>query len=1536
MPGGKRDKAAEAHMEEEDKGDPLMDNAMAQMLRCLMEEQRKADLAREEARAAQQAALEEVRVAQQTAMEVRMLEQQKELLKYQHELGEKVTVAQRESHDRERKRDRALGSIPVYREGEDLEEFLNTAEHRLRVAEIPEGEWSNALDVKFSGKVSVSWRDITVSLPAYRDAKVKLLRSCGYTPKVASDSFFSFRAENCKGLTGDQLYTRGQQLLRRIVAPERLTEKSEFSIVKGWIHSVVPRKARVALDGRAVEDAVELVTALQDFLSLEGEKGEGQVATFRKSLGEMRERSPQVNCFKCGRSGHKAADCWGTKGSSHAGYKPPVASTEGNVRNGTSNKIICYTCGVEGHKSPQCPKKPEVLGKEIKVKPVKRLSRKRDKCVRMDGIVNGKEVSIVMDSGASMSVVPESFVTSKDLTGERVAVSGVFKVEEVPVASVSFEIGNWKWMEEVAVAPLREDSVNEVIYGVNLKSRRDRDLVDSIEVDDPNIEVSRVSTRSMTANEAEQETKDAITIAKERPIVKLCNVNRQASENMDDSKQDDLVVGLECGSNDLCIDAEEDESILGIEKEPSVAGAGKESELEVEEYFELRKESREEPDLVIPCVREGSKCRERLNLESKNDPTLERWRNLAALGEQGLVWREELLFRSKLTHTSEKVYVLVLPKSFRRQVLEVAHEGLQHLGARRVKSLVAQRFDWPGLGVDVINHVRSCDTCQKCNKTQKKVPMVARKVLTEPFESMGVDIVGPFPKGKGGCRFLLTGICLASKWPEAIPLKTITAKAVANGLMEMFSRTGIPLELLSDQGAQFIGKVVSQLCKSLRIEKIRTTPYHPETNGTVERLHSTLGAMLSKASSQNLDWVGQIPFALFALRAAPNRETGFSPFELAFGRRVRTPLDILHQGWVNQEFKELDTDEWAGWLVDRLQVWHSIMKERGDQAVEKRKDYFDRKAVARTLNAGDLVLCRVPGMAPKLSESWHGPYRVLEKVNQVDYRVEFEKKRSKVLHINNLKLYLVREVAVLRVALVAEDFSEDECVRMKMDGYCEDFNREELPLLLEEFPDVISDIPGRTGVTALSIETGSCSPLASKPYRVPDVLKGDVREEVSKLVDLGVVIESVSPWASPIVPVPKDDGSLRLCVDYRRLNAVTQGDPYYMSTLDEILERVGPSRCLSKLDLSKGFYQIPVEEGSIDKTAFITPFGKYAFTRMPFGLRNAPSIFQRTMEIVLRGCYQFAAPYIDDVVVYSGNGSEHLVHLRLVLEAFRLHGLTVKLGKCSFGRRRLEYLGHMIGDGQLAVPEHRAKAMAQYLQPRTKKELRAFLGAASYYRRFVCNFASFSSRLSPYTSKKSPSVVLWDDVMLEAFQTLRVSLVDVCTLTVPSSEDVFVLHTDASGAGIGATLNVIRDGVELPVAFYSKQLQGAQHRYSATELEGLAVFKSINFFAHFLWGKHFEVITDHSALVQLLKSKTLNNRLHGWSLQLMSFDFTISYRPGSCNQDADALSRQAWEQVRIRDAVDESTRTSQHSLLGGDVGITPLEVQSAGCKPSRM
>ena len=943
--------------------------------------------------------------------------------------------------------------------------------------------------------------------------------------------------------------------------------------------------------------------------------------------------------------------------------------------------------------------------------------------MQLSGKVNNQEALVLLDSGASISVVPESMVTPDQKTGSMVAVKpfGSKKPLLLPTAEVPIQIGALDWVEHVAVAPWEEGAENEVLYSLNLKSQRGLELVllaNKLEQKD----VLRVTTRAQAKEDSQSERADAKVVAEEDPNVKPLLESERAGQIEVSIEAQGTEEGKPAADRPVRVVPEPVASASALEGLEERAGSlGRKEEELVEEIladeldssverddvqFELRADGGKGVDLRIPPVKSGNSSRAELVEQTKMDPSLEEWRKLADSEEQGFKWQDGLLYQATTSQVFETVYLMALPEKFRMRVLHLAHEKLGHLGARKVKSLIKQRFTWPGVGQDVIDHYRSCPVCQKCSKAPaRKVPLIEREVLTEPFEALAFDIVGPMPKGKGGYRFLLTAICMASKWPEAIPLRSIMAKAVAQGMMEIFARTGIPLQLLTDQRAQFVGSLVTKLCKDLNIDKIKTTPYHPECNGVVERMHGTLGAMLTKASSVGLDWVAQIPFALFALRSAPNRDTHFSPFQLVYGHQVRTPLDILHQGWAEVTFKELDASAWSGWLAERLEPWHDVLRERGRLASQQRKASFDRKAVNRQLEEGDLVLCRVPGMSHKLEESWHGPYPVIEKVNRVDYRVDLGRGRKKVLHISNLKKFYVSEEEVMRLALVAEDWEDDKDVGTKTGGVCVDFDPKKLVEMEKEFPEAFSDLPGKTDVCLLTIRTLGEQPIASHPYRIPDRLKDGVREEVLKLVELGIVMPSQSPWASLVVPVPKQDGSVRVCIDYRCLNEVTLGDPYYMCTLEEILERVGGSKAISKLNLTKGFYQIGVDPASIDKTAFITPFGKYAFQRMPFGLKNAPAIFQRCMEIVLGDCYTFAAPYIDDIIVFSENGVVHAHHLRKVFAALQQHGLTVKLDKCEFGRCHVEYLGHVIGNGVLAVPKHRAAAMAAFIQPRTKSSL---------------------------------------------------------------------------------------------------------------------------------------------------------------------------------------------------------------------------------------
>ena len=433
---------------------------------------------------AEKEAREELR-KQQIEDEKRMFGYQQEIMRLQANLGEKADTARREEADRCRKRDKAVAGIQSYRESDDVEEYMVSAEKKLMVSGIPEEEWGAVIAAKLSGRVGAAWEDLQVEGADYGSMKTGLLSICGYTPKIAGDLFFGFRQESIKGMTADHLWRRGVQLLRRMVAPGKLEASFEFSIVKAWIWAVVPKGTRLFLDSRVVKDRSDLILALQDHLVIEGEKGEGQVAVFgeqhRGPEQSSEERRPVGSCFECGKPGHKMADCWQRSGSGESA-KPSAG--------GSAKPIICFSCGVEGHRSPQCPKKgqqeeprpkeepkpKEGLGQARPV-PVRRVrlvspGGRRRKDTVLDGIVNGRETVIVLDTGTAISVVPEEWVEKELETGEEVPIV-VFGSEGpvfLPVAKVQFKVQHLEWEEEVALAPTIEGQETEVLYRWNLCS----------------------------------------------------------------------------------------------------------------------------------------------------------------------------------------------------------------------------------------------------------------------------------------------------------------------------------------------------------------------------------------------------------------------------------------------------------------------------------------------------------------------------------------------------------------------------------------------------------------------------------------------------------------------------------------------------------------------------------------------------------------------------------------------------------------------------------------------------------------------------------------------------------------------------------------------------------------------------------------------------------------------------------------------------------------------------------------------------------
>ncbi len=829
--------------------------------------------------------------------------------------------------------------------------------------------------------------------------------------------------------------------------------------------------------------------------------------------------------------------------------------------------------------------------------------------------------------------------------------------------------------------------------------------------------------------------------------------------------------------------------------------------------------------------------------------------------------------------------------------------------------MIERHFVWPGMVKECYEHCRKCLTCQvKSKHVPKRAPVVERPVLSELFEHVAFDIVDPLPKGKGGNMYLLTYICMATKWPEAIPLRTITAKSVAEGLWNIISRTSIPEKLLTDQGSQFCSRLVRELCELLQIEKIRTSPYHPQTNGAIERMHGTFKGILGKCIESKHDWVAQVPYVLFVLRQMPHADSGFSPFDLVYGFRVRTPLEAMYYGIFESDNMKTDVCEWVSGVAERLQLLRDCAALNQAKAKVSRLAIMNRGAKLREFVVGSKVLYRIPGLSCKLSDSWEWPYIVDSRLGEVNYKIfkEGKQKHAKVVHVNCLKRYW-ESGSICRLDVVVEG----ECEKRSMlSGVCEGFNQEVLDALLEEYKVVFTDKPGNTQKVVMSIDTGNNPPFRQAPYSVPIGIRDQVKKEITSLEEDGIIERCDGPWASPLVPVRKPDGSVRLCVDYRRLNSITLKEPYYIPGMDEMMDKVGRCGVLSKVDLAKGFHQVGVAVVDRDKTAFICPFGKYRYRRMPFGLANAPSVFQRLMDCVLCDCTDFSCVYIDDILIISKCWEEHVDHLRAVFEVLREAGLTCKRSKCEFGKVRLEFLGHIVGDGVVSIPEARVKALKEHPRPKTRRQLRAFLGMLNYYRRFVPDFHKWSSLLTPSTSGSAPGVVDWSVQMVEAFDTLKDKLCSQTFLCIPCHSDHFVLETDASSTGVGAVLSVLREGVLRPTAYFSRQLHGAQTRYSAQELEGLGLYEAIKHFAFFLYGLRFSVVTDHKSLVTLKTAPQHNKRLLNWALKLTEFDFEISYRNGSDNVVADCLSRCH----SVEDAADDR---HQQVGRGGDVGRRP-------------
>jgi hypothetical protein len=438
---------------------------------------------------------------------------------------------------------------------------------------------------------------------------------------------------------------------------------------------------------------------------------------------------------------------------------------------------------------------------------------------------------------------------------------------------------------------------------------------------------------------------------------------------------------------------------------------------------------------------------------------------------------------------------------------------------------------------------------------------------------------------------------------------------------------------------------------------------------------------------------------------------------------------------------------------------------------------------------------------------------------------------------------------------------------------------------------------GRTSLITHTIDTGSVEPIKQRYYCLsPERLKV-LHRLLDEMLEMGVVEPSTSPWNNPVLLVPKPNGELRFCLDSRKLNGVSKSDAYPLPYISRILDRLRDARYLSSIDLKNAFWQINLNsQSSREKTAFTVPGrGLFHFVVMCFGLKGAPATQQRLMDRLFGPEFSDKVfVYLDDIVVATSTFQEHLSLLKRVFERLKSANLTINLEKSHFFRKELKYLGFVVDERGLRTDPAKVQAIVDYPTPTNRKEVKMFLGTASYYRRFIRNFSTIAAPLNSLTStRKSAPPFAWSVEADRAFNELKSALASAPVLACPDFEKPFAIHCDASSYGIAGTLTqVMADGEEHPIAYASRSLNKAERNYSATEREALAVVFAIEHFRPYVeGGKQFKVITDHSSLKWFFNLNNPTGRLARWGCRLSPYDFIIEHRKGKDNVVPDALSR---------------------------------------------
>lgn len=1366
---------------------------------------------------------------------------------------------------------------------DDIEHFLTTFERMAQVCRWPREEWAVRLVPLLTGKARSAYvfMDIADS-EVYDKVKDAILVKYEITADTYRRRFRSLDIHQNE--TPRELYVRLKDLFHKWVKPEKSTVKdiSELIILEQFLRMVNP-DLEVWIRERAPKSAEEAASLAEVFMS-------ARTGTRRTTFGRdgFLTRRSKSDGGERGGGIAQSRNQPSTRQFTTSKFNPTK-----KLYSGTKSDVRCYQCNQIGHTQYTCPATTQSKPSLLCSVPRPTFSASVHEPVRTAPVlVNGQREVALLDTGSFQSVVLSSLVPRELWSDARAKISCVHGDEkDYPMAEVYLTVGGQTFLLPVALAPKLPYAV---ILGLDVPTLLD--LVHNGEAKNLNFANDLQETESPEVDSFGQASDRQANLG---PLLPVCNlVTTRAQKARNPLKELPFFdVELEAGS------VKPTKSRAQRRRDKFLGSARPEVEQHMKPAQFL--------EFDVPSD---------ISALQQTDPTLKPWFDKVSevegkkqgrtdvLAEATYAVRDGILYQCK-----GKTEAIALPQAFRQKVMELGHSipWAGHLAFQKSLNRIARRFVWPGMYTQVQQFCASCQTCQlTSNKGVARAQLQPLPIIDTPFERIGMDIVGPLERSSSGNRYILVICDYATRYPEAFPLRSIKARHVANCLLQLFSRVGIAKEVLTDCGTNFLSKLLREVYQLLGIKGIKTTPYHPQSDGLVERFNQTLKNMLRKFISETgADWDQWLPYLLFAYREVPQASTGFSPFELLYGRQVRGPLDLLKELWENPAATGENVAAYVVKMRERLEQMTVLAQENMRTAQNNQKTWYDKKARERVFEPGQQVLLLLPNSDSKLLAKWQGPYQVTKRLGKVTYELHMpdRKKKHQTFHVNLLKEFLVPpQQPVPQPAL--QSVKQQFLVRVVKDeeegeqffptntepgsvalSHLQHSQQEDIRPLLD--PKLFQEKPGFTTLVQHKVHLRENAPPRRKFYRIPERLVPQLKKEIELMLELGIIETSTSEWCSPIVLVPKKDGSLRFCIDFRYLNAISKFDPYPMPRIDELLERVGRGKFITTLDLSKGYWQLALAPEAKELTAFKTPFGVFQFKVMPFGLQGAPATFQRLMDQVLKDVSEFAAAYLDDVVIFSQTWEEHVAHLQHVLQLIKSAGLTINPHKCMLAQRQVEYLGYVVGHGVVKPQMGKVEAIHAYPVPTTKRKVRAFVGLVGWYSKFIPHFADRAAALTDLTKASAPNKVKWTEDCNRAFNDLKAAITSDSVLHSPDFTQPFTLQTDASGVGIGAVLLQEVDGETHPVVFLSRKLQDRETRYSTVEKECLAMKWAVESLRYYLLGRHFVLETDHRALQWLHRMKDSNMRIARWYLSLQPYDFTVQYRAGKSNMVADCLSR---------------------------------------------